>query len=71
MKIEFIEKDQIFADETTNHWFSVDGENYAISDSGVEELKLLDCDGCPVEECNDRDGIKDALIAEYEKRIND
>ena len=68
--IKFIEKDQIFQNETTNYWFEIDGESWAISDcNGM--LTLLDCDGAPVEECNDRDGVKKLLVAEYEKHIND
>jgi hypothetical protein len=69
MNIEFIEKDQIWSEEKTNYWFRVNGEPYAISDCS-RELTLLDFEGFPVEECNGK-GIKDALIPEYEKRIND
>jgi hypothetical protein len=69
MKIEFIEKDQIWKNETTNYWFNVDGENYAISDQNGE-LSLLDEDGTPIPDCNNK-GIKDLLILEYQKHIHD
>lgn len=46
MIVEFIEKDQIYQNETTNYWFTVNGERWAISDCNGE-LTLLDCDGCP------------------------
>lgn len=68
--ITFIEKDQIWQDETTNYWFEVDGINWAILDNNGE-IKLLDTDGYPVEDCNDHDNIKDLLFPEYEKHIND
>ena len=45
----------------TNYWFEVNGENYAISEF-ENELRLLDCDGCPIEDCNDHDNIKQLLI---------
>lgn len=46
MQIDFVQKDQIWQNETTNYWFQVDGEGWAISDcNGV--ISLLDCDGCP------------------------
>lgn len=65
MKITFLEKDQLSQNETTNYWFDVDGNNYAISDCGGQQ-KLLDCDGCPVTGGNSRDlNIEDALLAKY------
>ena len=57
----YITTDQNFQDETTNYWFLVDGESYALSDCNGE-LQLLDCDGCPVEPCNDHENIKQLLI---------
>ena len=68
--IEFIEKENDFQDEVTRYWFSVNDENFCIADQNGE-LSLLDCDGYPIEECNDIDGIKALLIPEYEKHIND
>lgn len=67
-KVEFIEKDNIYQNETTNYWFNVDGENYAISDCNGE-LTLIDRDGCPADVKDNN--IKDLLIPEYEKHIND
>jgi hypothetical protein len=58
---DYISTDQNFQDETTNYWFLVGGEIYALSDCNGE-LQLLDCDGCPFEECNDHDNIKQLLI---------
>lgn len=62
--IEFIEKDQIWQNETTNYWFTVDGESWAISDSNGC-VQLLDCDGCPVDPCNDHDSILELLLPHY------
>ena len=70
-KVTFIEKDQIWQEEQTNYWFEVDGEQYAIADKAGEAPKLLDFKGYPIEDCNDRDRIKELLLPEYEKRIND
>ena len=69
-EIVFVDKDQNWQDETTNYWFLVDGESYGISDSNGEQ-RLLDSDGCPVEDCNDHDGIKALLMPHYENYIND
>lgn len=66
--INFIDKDQNWQDETTNYWFDVDGEQYAVSDCNGK-LRLLDCDGFPVEPCNDRDNVLEQLIPLYEKEI--
>ena len=48
-------------DGSINHWFEVDGQEYALCefDGG---LRLLDCDGRPVEDYNDHDNIKQLLI---------
>ena len=61
MKAMFITKQEIGQDETVNYWFNVDGEDFALSDCNGE-LRLLDCDGCPIETCNDHDNIKQLLI---------
>ena len=68
MEIKFVEKDQNWQNGSTNYWFDVDGETYAICDE-AGQLSLLDCDGCPIDECNDHDNVKDALIPEYKKHI--
>ncbi len=70
MNIEFIEKEQDWQNETTRYWFSVDGESYCIADTNGETT-LLDSEGYPIDDCNDHDKIKDALLPEYEKRINE
>ena len=57
----FITSDKNAQDGTVSHWFVVGGENYALSESS-EGLTLLDCDGCPVDECNDHENIKQLLI---------
>ena len=64
MNIKFNEKENSQANDTTRYWFEVDGADYCIADKNGD-LSLLDCDGCPIEECNDHDGIKDALIPHY------
>ena len=46
---------------TISHWFEVGGEEFAISECDGE-MRLLDCDGFPVEECNDHGNIKQLLI---------
>lgn len=70
MTIEFIEKEQIWQEEQTRYWFSVDGEEFCIADTNGE-IQLLDSKGCPIEACNDHDRVKEALVPEYEKRIMD
>jgi len=70
MNIEFIEKDQIWQEQQTTYWFSVDGVEYAIADQ-EGSLGLLDSSGYPIDDCNDHDNIKDALISEYKKHIDD
>ena len=70
MNIEFLEKDQLWNDERTNYWFSVDGEEYAVSDQNGE-LTLLDHNSVPVDECNDHGNILDALLPHYRNHIND
>ena len=57
--VEFI--DTTSGTESIIYWFSVDGDDWAISDIN-SETTLLDCDGCPVEPCNDRDGIHNLLM---------
>ena len=58
MEIEYKNKDQNWQEQSTTYWFDVDGESFGLCDKGYgEETRLLDCDGCPVEECNDRGGI--------------
>ena len=66
MSITLQSIDQVWQDETTNYWFLVDGESYAVSDNyGL--IRLLDCDGYPIEGCNDHDRILDKLTHHYEQ----
>ncbi|MCP4282817.1 MAG: hypothetical protein GY776_22835, partial [Alteromonas sp.] len=62
-------KDQNWNDGSTTYWFNVNGEcgafgidfdneTYGIAESGGES-KLLDCDGCPM---NEGDGESIAVI---------
>lgn len=67
---EFIGKDNHRQNKTTNYWFTVNGEDYAVSDCNGE-LSLLDCDGYPIDSCNDHNNILDFLIPYYESHIND
>jgi len=61
MEVSFITKQEIGQNATVNYWFDVDGENYALSEF-EGKLSLLDCDGCPIEDCNDHDNVKQLLI---------
>jgi hypothetical protein len=71
MEIRFLERDHISADAKTNYWFCVNNEDvYAVS-VGAGVTSLLDCDGCPIEPCNDHDNILEALMPHYKKHIND
>ena len=70
MKIKFIEKDQNWQEQQTTYWFEVDGAEYAIADQNGE-LSLLDKNSYPIDDWNDHDNVKDALISEYTKHIND
>ena len=70
MKVKFIEKDKVHQEETTNYWFRVNGDLWAVSDC-KGEIKLLDDEGYPINPCNDRGQVLDLLMPEYEKRIND
>lgn len=69
-KIKFVEKDQVWQNERTNYWFTVNSESFAVSDQNGE-LTLLDCDGCPIEKCNDHNNVLEALIPEYKKHIKE
>ena len=69
MEIEFVSTQDDKQNGVFNCWFNVDGESYAIS-SSVDGKRLLDCDGCPVEPCNDHDNVCDALMAYYRKNID-
>jgi len=68
MNIEYKDKEQVWQDETTRYWFSVDGTDYGLADRNGE-LTLLDFEGYPIDEVNDHEHIKAALIPHYEKRI--
>jgi hypothetical protein len=81
MKIQFIDKEQDWANETTRYWFDVDGNDYCIADKNGD-LILLDGDGCAIHteanhipligqgNASDRK-IYNALIVEREKHLND
>ncbi len=47
LKAAYAGKDQNHQDETTNYWFELDGDKFAISECSGE-LSLLDCDGSPL-----------------------
>ena len=68
MNIEFKYLSENSQNEATNYWFKVDGDYWAVSDTRWA-LRLLDCDGCQVEECNDHGNILEALMPHYEKEI--
>lgn len=68
MNVQFLEADKQFQNNQTVYWFNVDGENYAIAGCNGD-LTLLDSEGCPIDDCNDHDGIKDLLIPYYKAQI--
>lgn len=43
-QVEFIEKEQDWQNEATRYWFLVDGEEYAVVESG-SEVTIIDEDG--------------------------
>ena len=60
--VEYNGKDQNGQDETTIYWFTLNGKDYktgitfddskyALADNNGN-LAILDCDGCPMDECN-------------------
>jgi len=55
--IEFIEANQNWQSATTNYWFTVSNQSWALSDCGGD-ITLLDYKG----ECNDHYKIKGDLI---------
>ncbi|MCK5602768.1 hypothetical protein KAR91_12885 [Candidatus Pacearchaeota archaeon] len=69
-QINFIEKDQDWANETTRYWFSVNGENYCMADNNGS-VSLLDSEGYPIDDCNDHSNIKDLLTHHYQKHVMD
>ena len=70
MNIEFIEKDQVWQNETTRYWFDVDGVTYCIADNNGD-LKLLDSEGFPIDDCNDFGSIKEKLTPLYLEHVLD
>ncbi len=64
MDSNYLSTDKNHQDETTNTWFDVNGENFAVSRHG-DDNRLLDRDGCPVEPCNDRENVLDALLDKH------
>lgn len=47
MNARFIEKEQIWAG-ATRYWFDVDGEEYAVVESGCDSPVIVDKEGYPV-----------------------
>lgn len=48
MSAQFIEKEQIWADGATRYWFDVNGEEYAVVESGCDDAVVVDSEGYPV-----------------------
>jgi len=65
MNMEIIAVDQNMEIETTNYWFEVDGQDYAISDCNGE-FTLIHCDGFLVNDCKYHQDLKNILIKEVE-----
>lgn len=48
----YLEKEQLPQEEATRYWFDVDGEFFAVVESGnewKERATVVDCDGHPVD----------------------
>ena len=67
MNVKPLSIEQDYQAETTRVWFSVDGEEYAIADNFDEGISLLDSEGYPIDDCNDHEGLKDALLPLYRR----
>lgn len=70
MKIEFIEKEQDWQNETTRYWFIVDRVKYCIADQNGD-LSLLDSCGYPLEGWSEYERIIGALNPHYQDHIMD
>lgn len=71
MNIEFIEKNQKWEEETTEYWFNVDGEQWAVLDCNGR-LTLVDCLGYHVDQFDTQyEEMLEALTPHYESHIND
>ena len=44
--VTYLSKDQNLADESTTHWFNIDGEVWGVVEY-CGESSIVDCDGCP------------------------
>ena len=64
--IKAISIEQMYQEQETRVWFDVNGQQWGIADCGGV-IALLDRDGCPVDDCNDRYGLRNALIPHYEQ----
>lgn len=63
----FIEKEQVWQDEATRYWFDVDGENYAVVESGGMRT-IIDKDGYPLTRSQEADQIDRVLVVTDEMR---
>jgi len=68
MKIEYIEKEQDWANEATRYWFRVDGEEYAVVESGAGPDTIIDKDGDDVYNRDLEAALRAALIVTDEMR---
>ena len=68
--VKYISKDQNSQDETTNYWFELNGESFAVSECGGES-RLLDCDGCPFNMSDDEPKEIIAQLVVTEEMRND
>jgi len=69
MKIQFIDKEQDWENETTRYWFNVDGDDYCIADQNGE-FTLLDSDGCPTLNSQADQYLFKALMAKLSKIVD-
>ena len=67
--IKFIEKEQDWQNEATRYWFSVDGEEYAVVESGPSALStIIDKDGDDVYDRALEGELKAVLVVTDEMR---
>lgn len=64
---KFIEKEQDRQSEATRYWFEIDGDEFAVVESGGMRA-IIDKDGWPLERSADADRIDRLLVVTDEMR---
>ena len=71
MTIKFLEKNQVWQNETTEYWFDLDGTVYNMCDNNGR-VRLYDSENYPIDLSDtDHDRIYELLYPEYQKHISD